>query len=60
MKNDLEKRFLNVKEFADYMNIGTTKARELIKERHGFAINIGGKWLIDKTKLDKWINNNLY
>ena len=53
-------RFFTVKEFANYMNIGTTKAYEFIRGNHNIAINIGGKWLIDKIKLDKWIDKNLY
>lgn len=54
-----EKRFMNVKEFCTYMGIGQTKARELISQRNGFALNIGGKWLIDKKKLEKWIDSNI-
>lgn len=58
--NNEDNRFLTIKEFANFMRIGETKAREIIKEHHKIAINIGGKWLIDKTKLEKWIDNNLY
>lgn len=54
-----EKRFMTIKEFCIYMGIGQTKARELISQRHGFALNIGGKWLIDKKKLEKWIDLNI-
>lgn len=41
------------------MHIGETKARELIRQHNKIALNVGGKWLIDKTKLDKWIELNL-
>jgi hypothetical protein len=41
------------------MSIGKTKARELLKENHGFSIKIGNKWLVDKHKLDKWIDANV-
>ncbi len=54
-----EKRLLNLTEFCTYMNIGKTKARELLKENHGFSIKIGNKWLVDKHKLDKWIDANV-
>ena len=56
---ELESRFLTIKEFCRYMNLGETKARDLIRQHHGIALNVGGKWLIDKKKLDKWIDNNL-
>lgn len=59
IKTEDEKRFMDFKEFCAYMNIGQTKGRELIQEKHGFALNIGGKWLIDKTKLNKWIEARL-
>jgi excisionase family DNA binding protein len=55
----IESRFLTIKEFCRYMHIGETKARELIRQHNKIALNVGGKWLIDKTKLDKWIELNL-
>ena len=40
-----EKILLNIKEFCDYLGIGQTKARELLKmPRNGYAIKIGSKW----------------
>ena len=50
------KALMTFKEFRDYLGIGETKARELIKEpRNGFAIKIGVKWFVHKEKLDAWL-----
>lgn len=54
----MEKRLLNVKETAEYLGIGLTKCRELLRGRNGFGIQIGNRWYADKEKLDKWIERN--
>ena len=54
----MEKRTLSIKEFCQYMGLGETKARQLIKEGHGFALRIGNRWYIDKEKLDAWIRRS--
>lgn len=53
-----ERALLTLKEFCDYLGIGMTKAREMIKEpRNGFAIKIGSKWFVHKERLDAWLLN---
>lgn len=50
------KVLLNIKEFCDYLGIGQTKARELLKTpRNGYAIKIGSKWYAHKQRLDAWL-----
>lgn len=50
------KALLNIKEFCDYLGVGETKARELLKKpRNGFAIKIGSKWYAHKQRLDAWL-----
>ena len=40
-----------------YLGIGQTKARELLRGRNGFGIQIGDRWYANKKKLDRWIDN---
>lgn len=51
----MDKRLLSVKELAEYLGIGETKARELIRGHNGFGIQIGNRWYADKQRLDIWI-----
>ncbi|BBF43159.1 hypothetical protein lbkm_1845 [Lachnospiraceae bacterium KM106-2] len=54
-----EKVLLDVKEFCDYLGIGQTKARELLKApRNPFTIRIGNRLYANKKKLDQWIEIN--
>lgn len=55
----VNKRLLTLKELCDYLGIGMTKARELVRGHNGFGIQIGAKWYADLEKLNKWIDNNL-
>ncbi len=55
---NIEKRLLNIEEFCQYMGIGKTKARELLRGHNGFGVQIGNRWYADKNKLDKWIDRN--
>lgn len=50
------KRLLTVKEFCDYLGIGQTKARELLRGYNGFGVQIGNRWYANKRKLDEWID----
>ena len=50
-----DKALLNIKEFCDYLGIGETKARELLKGYNGFGVQIGNRWYANKKKLDEWI-----
>lgn len=54
----INKRLLDIKETCEYLGIGQTKARELIRGHNGFGIQIGNRWYADKTKLDLWIERN--
>lgn len=51
-----KKKLLTVQEVCDYLGIGQTKARELLRGRNGFALQIGNRWYADREKLDSWIN----
>lgn len=50
------KALLNIKELCDYLGIGQTKARELLRGCNGFGIQIGNRWYANKSKLDEWID----
>lgn len=54
-----EKALLNVNEFCEYMGLGQSKARELLRSRKStFTIRIGNRLYANKKKLDKWIDDN--
>lgn len=47
---------MDIKDFCDYLGIGQTKAREILKTpRNGFALKLGGKWYVHKERLDEWL-----
>lgn len=51
-----ESILLDIKGFCNYLGIGKTKARELLKmPRNGFALKLGGKWYVHKERLDEWL-----
>ena len=53
----MEKALLNLKEFCHYLNIGQTKAREILtKQNNSFTVRIGNRLYANKILLDKWIN----
>jgi len=54
----LEKQLLTIKEVCDYLGIGQTKARELVRGRNGFGFRIGNRWYANKKKLDDWMDRN--
>lgn len=51
------KILLNIQELCEYLGIGQTKARELLKGYNGFGIQIGNRWYANKKKLDEWISS---
>lgn len=51
----MERKLLTLKELCDYLGIGETKARELVRGQNGFGVRIGNRWYADKNKLDKWL-----
>lgn len=55
---DIDKQLLSIKELCTYLNIGQTKARELVRGRNGFGIQIGNRWYANKKRLDTWLENN--
>ncbi|MBD5530716.1 MAG: helix-turn-helix domain-containing protein [Lachnospiraceae bacterium] len=51
---------LSVKEMCSYLGIGQTKARELLSDpNNGFTVKIGNRLYAHKTKLDKWLLNQI-
>lgn len=53
---DNEKILLNVEETAEYLNLGKTKTRQLMKENEKiFVVRIGNRNYAHKMLLDKWI-----
>ena len=52
----METCLLNVKEFSDYMHIGNTQARNLLRNPTcPFSLKIGNRWYAHKELLDKWL-----
>ena len=58
-KRNIEKKTLNVKELAQVLGVGQTKARELCKTKGFPVIKLGNKYLVPIARLDEWINNNV-
>lgn len=56
MREKTSKKLLNIKEICQYLGIGETKARELVRGRNGFGLQIGNRWYADKEKLDHWLD----
>lgn len=55
-----EKGLLNVKDFCNYLGIGETKARELLRDPHnGFTVRIGNRLYAHRKHLDKWLENQI-
>ncbi|MFQ6948709.1 MAG: helix-turn-helix domain-containing protein [Blautia hansenii] len=47
---------MNLKEVSEYLGLGETKTRELLKSRNcPFSMKIGYRWYANKELLDKWI-----
>ena len=64
-KTELErlktKKMLSINEFAKYMGLGDTKARELLKNtRLGFRVRIINSIMINREKLDEYLDKNSY
>lgn len=56
---NIDKQLLTVKEISEYLGIGQTKARELIRGRNGFGLRIGNRWYADRKKLDEWLEGQM-
>lgn len=51
---------MNVKEVSEYLGIGDTKTRELLRNpKNGFTVRIGNRLYAYKPKLDSWIKNQI-
>lgn len=51
-----EKAILTLSEFCEYVGIGKTKAREILKSRYcTFSIRVGNRLCANKKKLDDWL-----
>lgn len=56
----IEKILLNVKEVSEYLGLGETKTRELLRSsKNGFTIRIGNRLYAHKEKLDIWLKNQI-
>lgn len=55
-ESNVNKKLLTLKEVCNYLGIGQTKARELVRGHNGFGVQIGNRWYADKNKLDRWID----
>lgn len=53
-----DKKLLSVKETCNYLGIGQTKCRELLRGHNGFGVQIGNRWYANKERLDRWISDN--
>ena len=52
------KKFLTIKELADYTGWGLTKTREVVKRNeNSFTLRVGSKYFVDREKFDKYIEN---
>ena len=55
---EIKPALLTVKEYAAYMNIGETKARELLKSpKCTYRVQIGNRVYAHKKLLDEWLIN---
>lgn len=55
--NCIEKALLNLKEVSEYLGLGETKTRELLKKRDcPFSMKIGYRWYANKRLLDLWLD----
>lgn len=55
--NHIEKALLNLKEVSEYLGLGETKTRELLKSRNcPFSMMIGYRWYANKRLLDLWLD----
>lgn len=54
-----EKYMLTIKEAAEYFSIGTKKMRRLAEDNLGrFAVYSGNRYLIIRTKFEKFVNES--
>ena len=56
--NMLEAKYMDIAELQQYMKIGRNKAYTLVKKPDFPSIRVGSKILIDKKKLDKYLDSH--
>ncbi len=54
-----EKRFLTVQETAKCLKISATHMYDLVHSKGFPSFKVGGRWRVDKSKLDKWIDKQI-
>lgn len=53
-----EKALLTLKEFSEYLNIGTTKVRQLlVRTDNTYMVRIGNRLYANKALLDIWLKS---
>lgn len=51
-----ERAILTLSEFCEYVGIGKTKAREILKNPYcTFSFRVGNRLCVNKKKLEKWL-----
>lgn len=56
--DDINRRFLTIKEVCEYTGWGETKVREIVRRKDNkFTIRLGSKYYIDKNKFDAYLDN---
>ena len=56
----IEKILLNVKEMGEYLGIGETKNRELLRNpKNGFTVRIGNRLYAHRERLDTWLKQQI-
>lgn len=54
--NCIDKALLNLKEVSEYLGLGETKTREILKSRNcPFSMKIGYRWYANRKLLDIWL-----
>ena len=57
---EISPALLNIKELCTYLNIGETKARELLHDpANGFTVRIGNRLYAHRGNVDKWLMKQL-
>jgi len=59
-EREISPALLNIKELCIYLNIGETKARELLHDpANGFTVRIGNRLYAHRGNVDKWLMKQL-
>lgn len=53
----MERKLLSIDEVCEYLGIGQTKVREIMRNKNcSFSLKIGRRWYAKKDLLDKWLD----